>query len=139
MKSEALMSSGKKKKLKSKAKSGLPIIPIILGLLIVSALLAGGDYVLGQRKTVTGYDSSVARVREAIRMHDPESVQEALKLSEIEPLVTGNPTVTRETKEGAEYAVYTWPGGMTPIGFRLKIEKNGPIEEVTELATFGAQ
>ncbi len=133
------MSSGKKKKPKSKPASGLPIIPMLIGMLIVFALMAGGYYVMGQRKTVSGYNDSVTKIQEALKTHNPESPGGPLKLAEIAPLVSGNPTVTRESKEGVDYAVYTWPGGISPVGFRLAIEKNGPIEEVAALKTFGAE
>ena len=134
------MSSGsnKKKKSKNKPAAGFPILPVLIGVLIVGTLLGVGYFVLGQRKTVSGYDTSVTQVTNALRTRDPESVQGALKLSEIEALVTGNPTVTRETKDGAEYAVYTWPSTLKPIGFRLKLEKNGATDEVAELITLGA-
>ena len=134
------MSSGKKKKTIKKSSSGASILPILLGavagVLIVGALIWGGMSVMGQRKTVAGYDSSVAKITEALRTRDPESPQGALKLSEIDALVTGAPTATRETKEGAEYAVYTW---SSSVGFRLKLEKNGPTDEVVELVTLGAK
>lgn len=132
------MSSGNpKKKSKNKPAAGFPIVPVLIGVLIVGTLIGVGNFVLGQRKTVTEYDTSVTQVTNALRVRDPESVQGALQLSEIEALVTGNPTVTRETKDGAEYAVYTWLSTLKPIGFRLKIEKNGATEEVAELITLG--
>ncbi len=134
------MSSGKKKKTANKSSRGASILPIILGavagVLIVGALIWGGMSVLGQRKTVAGYDSSVAKITEALRTRDPESPQGALQLREIDAMVTGGPTVTRETKEGVEHAVYTW---SSSVGFRLKLEKNGPTDEVVELVTLGAK
>ena len=134
------MSTGKKKKSTQKTPQGSSILPIILGavagVLIVGALIWGGMSVMGQRKTVVGYDTSVAKITEALRARDPESTQGALKLSEIDAMVTGAPTVTRETKDGAEYAVYTW---SSSVGFRLKLEKNGPTDEVVELVTLGAK
>jgi hypothetical protein len=134
------MSSGKKKKPTKKSASGASILPIILGavagVLIVGALIWGGMSVMGQRKTVAGYDTSVTKITEALRTRNPESPEGALKLSEIDALVTGGPTVTRETKEGAEHAVYTW---SSSVGFRLKLEKNGPTDEVVELVTLGAK
>ena len=112
---------------------------MLLGMLIVLGLMAGGYYVMGQRQTVSGYNASMTKVQEALKARDPDTVEGPIKLSEITPLVSGSPAVTRETKEGVDYAVYTWPGGINPVGFRLTIEKNGPIEEVLELKTFGAE
>ena len=94
---------------------------------------------MGQRKTVSGYNVSVTKVQEALKARDPDTVEGPIKLSEIAPLVSGNPVVTRESKDGVDYAVYTWPGGINPVGFWLTIEKNGPHEEVLELKTFGAE
>ncbi len=134
------MSSGKKKKSSKKTNTGKSILPIVFGavagLVIVGALIWGGMSVMGQRKTVAGYDTSVKSITEALRTRDPESTQGALKLSEIEAMLTGAPTVTRDTKDGAEYAVYNW---SPAVGFRLKLEKNGPTDEVVELVTLGAK
>ena len=137
------MSSGKKKKSSKKPAPGTSLLPIVLGavlgLVIVGGLIWGAMTVLGQRKTVSDYQASVTKITEALKTRDPESPAGALKLSEIEALVTGTPTVTRETLEKSEYAVYTWSGGASPVGFRLKLEKNGSLEEVAELVTLGAQ
>lgn len=130
------MSSGKKKKKKQTPASGrFPIIPALIGLVVVAALIGGGIWVMGQRKSVVGYAESVTAVTSAIKARDPESPAGSLKLSEVAGLIQGAPEMTRETQDGAEYAVYTWPGSVQKTGFRLKIEKNGPIDEVVELVT----
>lgn len=137
------MSSGKKKKSSKKPAKGNPILFIVLGsvagLVLVGGLIWGGLTVMGQRKIVADYDASVAKITEALKSHDPDSLQSSIKLSEIEALITGAPTATRETQNGKEYSVYTWTGGAKPIGFRLTLEKNGSTEEVVELITLGAQ
>lgn len=137
------MSSGKKKKSSKKSSSKNTIVLVALGVLagvaIVGALIWGGLTVSGQRKTVASYHASVTKITEALKSRDPESIQGSLQLSELEALITGAPTATRETQNGKECAVYTWPGGVSPIGFRLILEKNGTREEVVELVTFGAQ
>ena len=92
--------------------------------------------VLGQRNSVVGYDETVAKITEVLKTRDPESTEGSLKLSEIEALVTGTPTVTRETQDGADWAVYSW---SSSVGFRLKLEKNGPTDEVVGLDSFGAK
>lgn len=134
------MSSGKKKKSSKKSSSKPSPLPLILGVIagvfVMVALIWGGMSVLGKRNTVAGYDASVAKITEALRTRDPESPQGALKLSEIDAMVTGGPTVSRETQDGADHAVYTW---SSAVGFRLKLEKNGPIDEVVELVTLGAK
>ena len=137
------MSTGKKKKSSKKSSQGSPILLIVLGavagLVIVGALIWGGMTVLGKRKLVAGYQASVTKITETLKARDPESTQEAVKLSEIDAMITGTPTVTRETKDGAEYAVYTWGGGGSGVGFRLQLEQNGSLDEVVELKTFGAE
>ena len=134
------MSSGKKKKSSKKSSSGKSILPIVLGavagLVLFGALIWGAMSVMGQRKVVVGYDASVTKITEAIRSRGDESTQGLLKLTEIDAMISGKPTVTRETKDGADFAVYSW---SSSVGFRLKLEKNGPIDEVVELVTFGAQ
>lgn len=134
------MSGGKKKKKsKENSSSGAWIVSLIGGLLILTLIGAGGYYVIGQRKAIVGYDESVAKVTEVIRSRSEDSVQGAVKLEEIAPLIVGNPTVTRETKNGKDFSTYTWAGGVNPVGFRLLIEKNGPIDEVVEMSTLGQQ
>lgn len=134
------MSSGKKKKSSKKSSQGSSNLPIVLGavagLILFGAIIWGAMSVLGQRKVVAGYDASVTKITEAIRSRDPEKMQDLVKLTEIDALITGKPTVTRETKEGVDFAVYSW---SSSVGFRLKLEKNGPIDEVVELVTFGAK
>ena len=134
------MSSGKKKQSSKKSSQGSSKLPIILGavagLILFGAIIWGAMSVLGQRKVVTGYDASVTKITEAIRSRDPEQMQDLVKLTEIDALITGKPTVTRETREGVDFAVYSW---SSSVGFRLKLEKNGPIDEVVELVTFGAK
>ena len=134
------MSSGKKKKSSKKPASGTSLLPIIvgsvLGLVIVGGLIWGAMTVLGQRKSVVGYDATLAKITEAIRTRDEESTAGLIKLSEIEAMVTGTPTVTRETKDGTDYAVYSW---SSTVGFRLKLEKNGQADEVVGLDSFGAK
>ncbi len=136
------MSSGKKKKTKSSKKpsSGPSMLTMVIGavagLLVVGALIWGLMSVLGQRKSVVGYDATMAKITEVLKTRDPDSTDGALQLSEIEAMVTGTPTVTRETKDGTDYAVYSW---SSTVGFRLKLEKNGPTDEVAELVSFGAK
>ena len=134
------MSSGKKKQSSKKSSQGSSSLPIVLGavagLILLGAIIWGAMSVMGQRKVVTGYDASVTKITEAIRSRDPEQMQDLVKLTEIDALITGKPTVTRETREGVDFAVYSW---SSSVGFRLKLEKNGPIDEVVELVTFGAK
>jgi hypothetical protein len=132
------MSTGKKKSKKSKKPSGggYPIVPIIIGAVVVVGLIIGGMFLMKESGSTKEYDASIAKIREQLN-RDPDTAQGPLKLTEVPALVTGNPTVTRETKDGADYSVYQW-GDSGRVGFRLRIEKNGPTEEVTELVTFGA-
>ena len=134
------MSSGKKKQSSKKSSQGSSSLPIVLGavagLILFGAIIWGAMSVMGQRKVVTGYDASVTKITEAIRSRDPEQMQDLVKLTEIDALISGKPTVTRETREGVDFAVYSW---SSSVGFRLKLEKNGPIDEVVELVTFGAK
>ena len=134
------MSSGKKKKSSKKSSSGKSILPIVLGavagLVLFGALIWGAMSVMGQRKVVVGYDASVTKITEAIRSRGDESTQGLLKLTEIDAMISGKPTVTRETKDGADFAVYSW---SSSVGFRLKLEKNGLNDEVVELVTFGSK
>ncbi|RLS53918.1 MAG: hypothetical protein DWH91_13185 [Planctomycetota bacterium] len=134
------MSTGKKKKSKKSTSSGngFPVRSIILGLILLAVLIAGGMWLAKQRQAVVGYDESIAKITEALRSRDPESAQGPLQLSEVAALLSGNPETTRETKDGSDYAVYTWPGNRK-VGFRLKLEKNGPTDEVVELATLNAE
>lgn len=140
------MSSGKRpipgKKKKSKKKAEFPwaaVIAGVVGMVIAFSLMGGGYYVWKQRQLIAGYDASVAKISEAVRNHDPETNHEGLKPSDIEPLIEGNPEFTRETKDGIDYLVYTWRGGSSPVGVRLKLEKNGSLEEVVDMATLGAE
>lgn len=132
------MSTGKKKSKKSKKPSGggFPFVPIIIGAVVVIGLIVGGMFLMKERGSSKEYDASLTKIREQLN-RDPDTAQGPLKLTEVPALLAGNPTVTRETKEGADYSVYQW-GDSGRVGFRLRIEKNGPIEEVTELVTFGA-
>ncbi len=134
------MSSGKKKKSSKKSSSGKSILPIVLGavagLVLFGALIWGAMSVSKQRKVVAGYDASVTKITEAIKSRDPELGQGLVKLPEIDAMITGKPTVTRETKDGADFAVYSW---SSSVGFRLKLEKNGLNDEVVELVTFGTK
>ena len=130
--------SGKKKKVQKKA--GFPVAAVlagVVGMAILFGLMGGGYYVWKQRQKIAGYDASITKVSEALRVHNPESPDGALKLSEVEPMIVGKPVVKRETKDGADFMVYTWREGSRPVGFRLEIEKNGAIEEVVEMATLG--
>lgn len=131
------MSSGKsKKKVKKSSGGGLPIIAMIAGAVVVAGLIIGGTFAMRQRGTTKEYDATIARITEQLK-RDPDTALGPLKLSEIPALVTGNPKVTRETKDGVDYEVYQWDS-VQQVGFRLKIEKNGPTEEVVELITLGA-
>lgn len=133
------MSTGKsknKKKPKKSSGGGFPIVPIIIGAVVVAGLIVGGMFLMKERGSTKEYDASLTKIREQLN-RDPDTAQGPLKLSEVPALVSGNPTVTREMKDGADYSVYQW-GDSGRVGFRLRIEKNGPIEEVTELVTFGA-
>ncbi|RLS34515.1 MAG: hypothetical protein DWH81_15400 [Planctomycetota bacterium] len=138
------MSSGKRpipgKKKKAKKKAEFPWVPVlagVIGMVIALSLMGGGYYVWSQRQHIAGYDSSIAKISEALRKHDPEVTPEGLKPSDIEPLIEGKPEFKRETKDGVDYMVYTWRGGSSPVGIRLKIEKNGAMEEVVEMSTLG--
>lgn len=131
------MSSGKsKKKSKQSSGGGFPIIPMIAGAVVVAGLIIGGTFVMRERGSAKEYDASITKITEQLK-RDPDTAQGQLKLTEVPALLSGNPTVTRETKDGAEYSVYQW-GSNRSLGFRLRIEKNGPAEEVMELVTFGA-
>lgn len=133
------MSTGKsksKKKSKKSSEGGFPIVPIIIGVVILAGLIIGGMFLTKERGSTKEYDASITKIREQLN-RDPDTAQGPLKLTEVPALLAGNPTVTREAKDGAEYSVYQW-GDSGRVGFRLRIEKNGPIEEVTELVTFGA-
>ncbi len=138
------MSSGKRpipgKKKKAKKKAEFPWVPVlagVIGMVIALSLMGGGYYVWSQRQHIAGYDSSIAKISEALRKHDPEVTPEGLKPSDIEPLIEGKPEFKRETKDGVDYMVYTWRGGSSPVGIRLKVEKNGALEEVVEMSTLG--
>jgi hypothetical protein len=138
------MSSGKKpipgKKKKAKKKKEFPLIPVlagVIGMVIALGLMGGGYYVWNQRQHIAGYDASIAKISEALRNHDPETTAGGLKPSDIEPLIEGTPVFKRETKDGVDYLVYTWREGARPVGFRLKLEKNGATEDVVEIATLG--
>ncbi|MFO1004526.1 MAG: hypothetical protein U0929_01095 [Planctomycetaceae bacterium] len=140
------MSSGKRpipgKKKKAKKKAEFPwaaVIAGVVGMVIAFSLMGGGYYVWKQRQLIAGYDATIAKISDALRNHDPEVTRDGLKPSDIEPLIEGKPEFTRETKEGIDYLVYTWRGGASPVGVRLKIEKNGSLEEVVEMSTLGAE
>ena len=129
---------GKQKKAKKKAEfPWVPVLAGVIGMVIALSLMGGGYYVWSQRQHIAGYDSSIAKISEALRKHDPEVTPEGLKPSDIEPLIEGKPEFKRETKDGVDYMVYTWRGGSSPVGIRLKIEKNGAMEEVVEMSTLG--
>ena len=140
------MSSGKRpipgKKKKAKKKAEFPwaaVIAGVVGMVIAFSLMGGGYYVWKQRQHIAGYDATIAKISEALRNHDPETNPDGLKPSDIEPLIEGKPEFTRETKDGVDYLVYTWRGGTSPVGVRLKIEKNGSLEEVVEMSTLGLE
>ena len=134
------MSTGKNKakiKKKSRGKSNpLPmILAMVAGAVVVAGLVFGGNWVLQQRGIAKDYEASMSKIREQLQ-RDPDSAQGMLKLSEIPSLLAGNPTVTRETKDGSDYSIYRW-GSAQQMGFRLKIEKDGGVEEVVELESLG--
>ena len=139
------MSSGKRpipgKKKKTKKKAEFPwaaVLAGVVGMVIAFSLMGGGYYVWKQRQLLAGYDATIAKISEVLR-RDPEVNPEGLKPSDIEPLIVGKPEFTRETKDGIDYLVYTWTGGSSPVGVRLKIEKNGSLEEVVEMSTLGLE
>lgn len=133
------MSSGKSKKKSKKASSGsgFPVIPILAGIVVVAGLIWGASFVMKERGSTKEYDASVTKIKEQLN-RDPDTAQGQLKLTEVSALLSGSPTVTRETEGGVDYSVYEWGTGRK-VGFRLKLEKNGPHDEVTEIATFGAE
>lgn len=135
------MSSGRSKSKKKSSKSSSPIVPILFamisGAVVIGLIAFGAKWVMGQRNATKEYEASIAKISEQLK-RDPDQPAGALKVSEIPGLISGTPTVTRETKDGGDYAIYRWNSAQE-MGIQLKIEKNGPFEEVTEMKTLGAQ